>query len=259
MLISSCSLTPEFIPPTLENGSCVEIPPGGTFHTMLFAVSDDAVGDTITEIQTVSPAGLEKSDLFQDGNSNIFYVNITWTPTTAQENDAHLFCFTAINSADLSSSQVCIELRPGYTAPAPIPETATPNMGFVHPSNTTWNVNFDRDIERPSTTAFITFHEFDTDVMVHRIDTSSSSEVEFINGSVIELTPDYVFEKNRTFYINFDRATVIGSDGCRVGNEPVAGRLFWTFNVTTPKRPGTIKYTIADIIHCTNFCVFVVV
>ena len=45
-----CSDAPEFIPPTPENDSCVAIPPGGTFHTMLVAVSGSA-SDTITEFK----------------------------------------------------------------------------------------------------------------------------------------------------------------------------------------------------------------
>ena len=114
----SCSVAPVFIPPTPEDDSCVAIPPGRTFHTMLIAVSGNE-NDSITEIRTVSPAGLQKSDMFHDEDSNVFYVNITWTPTTEQENVTHLFCYTAINSADLSSSQICIKLLPGYTAPAP--------------------------------------------------------------------------------------------------------------------------------------------
>ena len=233
----SCSVAPEFIPPTLEDDSCVAILPGGTFHTMLVAVSGNE-NDTITEIQTVSPAGLQKSDLFHDEDSNSFYVNITWTPTTEQENATHLVCYLAINSAGLSSSQVCIELLPGYTAPAPIPGTAAPNMVSVHLSGTTWSVNFNSDIERPSTSAYITFHEFDTDVVVHRIDTSSSSEVVLANGSMVALTPDYVFEENMKFYINFDRGAVISVGGCRQGNEPVTGRQFWTFETVIPMRPG---------------------
>ena len=239
-----CSDTPEFIPPTPEDDSCVVIPPGGTFHTMLVAVSGNE-NDTITEIQTVSPAGLQKSDLFHDEDSNVFYVNITWTPTTVQENDIQLFCFKARNSAGLTSSQVCIDLLPGYTAPSPIPETAVPtiNMGLVYLSGTTWRVNFDRDVGRPSTSAYITFHEFDTDVVVHRIDTSSSSEVVFANGSMIVLTPDHVFGENRKFYINFDRGAVIGVEGCRPENEPVTGRQFWTFK-TLPKRPGKMYTTM---------------
>ena len=243
-----CSDAPEFIPPTPEDNSCVAISLGGTLHTMLVAVSGNE-NYTITEIQTVSPAGLQKSDLFHDEDSNVFYVNITWTPTTDQENDIHLFCYTATNSAGLSSSQVCIELLPGYNAPALIPDTAAPNMALVHSADVIWRVNFDRGIERPSTSAYITFHKFDTDVVVHRIDTSSFSEVVFANGSMIVLMPDYVFEENREFYINFDRGAVIGVEGCGPGNEPVTGRQFWTFKTlnVTPEKPGKIKYTMVDI------------
>ena len=248
----SCSDIPEFIPPTPEDDSCVAIPPGGTFHTMLVAVSGNE-NDTITEIQAVSPAGLQKSNLFHDEDSNAFYVNITWTPTNEQENATHLVCYTAI-SVGLSSSQVCIKLLPGYTASAPIPDIAAPNMELVNPSGTTWRVNFDRDVERPSTTAYITFHEFDTDVVVHRIDTSSSSEIVFVNGSMIALTPVYVFEENKEFYINFDRGVVVGVEGCRPGNEPVTGR-FYTFIILDitpeiPETPGKIRIHAQCPIMC---------
>ena len=246
-----CSDTPEFIPPTPEDDSCVAIPPGGTHHTMLVAVSGNE-NYTITEIQTVSPAGLQKSDLFHDEDSNAFYVNITWTPTTVQESTIHSFCFTATNSAGLSSSQVCIELLTGHRAPAPLPDTAAPKMVLAHSADVIWRVNFDRDIERPSTTAYITFHEFDTDVVVHRIDTSLFSEVVFANGSMIVLMPDHVFEENREFYINFDRGAVIGVEGCRQGNEPVTGIQFWTFKThnvtcTPPEKPGKMKNTMVSI------------
>ena len=235
-----CSVGPEFVPPTLNDGSCVAIPPGETFHIMLIAVSGNS-DDTITEIQTVSPTGMEKSGLIHNETSNVFYVNITWTPSTDQESNVHLFCFTATNSAGLSTSQVCIELLPGHAAPAPIPETATPNNGSVHPSDTTWRINFDRDVERPSITSYITFHELDTDVVVYRIDASSSSEVVFENGNGIALTPDYDFEEMREFYINLDRGVAVGLDGCGPGNEPVTGKDFWVFR-TLDVTPPTIRF-----------------
>ena len=219
---------------------------------MLVAVNGNE-NYTITEIQTVSPAGLQKSDLFHDEDSNVFYVNITWTPTTDQENYyIHLFCYTATNSAGLSSSQICIYLLPGYNAPAPLPDTAAPNMVLVRSADAIWRVNFDRDVQRPSATAYISFHEFDTDVVVHRIDTSSFSEVVFANGSMIVLMPDHVFELNREFYITFDRGAVIGVEGCRLGNEPVTRRQFWTFKThnvtcTPPEKPGKMKYTMVSI------------
>ena len=248
-----CSVAPEFIPPTLNDGSCVAIPPGETFQTMLIAVSGNSE-NTITEIQTVSPAGMEKSGLLQEERSNLFYVNITWTPTMDQENNVHLFCFTATSSAGLSTSQVCIELLPGHAAPSPIPETATPNMRSVHPSDTTWRVNFDMNVERSSTTAYITFHELDTDVAVHRIDASSSLEVMFVNGSEIMLTLDYTFEEMRDYYINFEREIVVSLDGCGPGNEPVLGREFWVFR-TLDVSPPTIRFLNNPVMSNVNISV----
>ena len=80
----------------------------------------------------------------KEGDSNVFYVNITWTPTTEQENITHLFRYTDINSADLSSTEVCI---------THLLDTLPPIM-LIHLVATTWRIIF---IECPSTTAYITF------------------------------------------------------------------------------------------------------
>ena len=220
------SVEPSFVPPTLPDGSCVAIPSGETFNTRLVAVSNSE-DEVVTAIQTVGPTGLQTSNVFQDNDT--FSVNITWTPTPSQENVPHLFCYTAINSGGLSSSQVCIELLPGLTAPTPIPGSATPNMEEIDPSGTAWCIEFDRVIERPLITAYITFHDADSDVIVYSIDTSSSSEIAFQNETKIALTPSYIFEQNKAYYINIDRAAVVGVGMCGVGNEPVHDRDFWTF------------------------------
>ena len=246
----SCSASPEFIPPTPTDGTCVAIPSGETFHTMLIAVSG-YVGDTISEIQTVSPAGLEKSSVFHDENANTYYVNITWIPTISQENLVHLFCYIAANSAGLSSDQVCIQLFSGHTAPTPLRETAVPSVGAVtvHPSDTVWHIDFDRNVRRPSTSAYITFHEYDTNMVVHRIDTSSDLQIAFDNSTtVIALTPDYNFEEDRKYYINFERGVVLDLEGCGSGSEPVTGRDFWSFTTidVTPPRIHFISNTGAS-------------
>ena len=235
-----CSAAPEFISPTPNDGSCVAIPAGETYHTMLIAVSSTS-GDRITEIQTVSPAGMVKSDLFYDEDSNSFYVNITWTPSSHQENDSHLFCYTATNSAGLSTNQVCIELLSGYTAPAPLQETATPNMKSVPPFGTTWRVQFNKNVVLPSTAAFITFHELDTGVVVYRIDSSFSSDVAIKNGTILVLTPNYIFEEVREYYINFEQGVVVSLDGCRPENEPVTKKDFWVFT-TLDVTPPTLQF-----------------
>ena len=239
--VRSCSVNPSFIPPTLADGSCIAIPPGHTFHTRLVAISG-YVGDTISEIQTVSPAGLMKSELFPDEDSDAFYVNITWTPESNQENESHLFCYTATNYGGLSSSQLCIELLPGHTAPTPIFESAIPNMELVYPSDTTWHIEFDRVIQRPSTTAYITFHHSDTNVVVHKINTSSFSELTIENETVIVITPNYIFEEKRDYYINLERGAVVGVEECGPGNEPVRDKEVWTFR-TRDITPPSITFS----------------
>ena len=234
------SVEPSFVPPTLPDDSCVAIPSGETFSTRLVAVSNSE-DEVVTAIQTVGPTGLQTSALFHDEDSDTFSVNITWTTTINQQNVPHLFCYTATNSGGLSSSQVCIELLPGLTAPAPFSESATPNMEEINPSSTTWCLEFDREIVRPLMSAFITFHDVETDAVVYSIDTSSSSEIVFQTDNKIALTPSYTFEQNKAFYINLDRAVVVGVGMCGLGNEPVCDKEFWTF--TTPGT-GKIYYVL---------------
>ena len=233
----SCSVSPAFVPPTPHDGSCIAIPSGHTLSLRLVANSGSE-GDSITEIQTVSPAGLMKSSLFADTDPGVSYVIIMWTPAAEQQNEIHLFCFTATNSAQLSSSQSCIQLLTGETPPTPVQDTAFPNMvASVHPSQPTFKVEFDRQVQRTSFPAFITFHEFDTGKVMYQINASSETELEFENGTKIILKPNYRFLEVTKYYINFDRGVVIGFEGCRPGNEPLTDRNFWTFttrDVTPP-------------------------
>ena len=232
----SCSRSPEFIQPTLDQRSCIAIPPEATFETQLVAVSGGS-GISITEIQTVSPLGTRRGELQYLPESNAYYVNITWTPTVDQYNQTHLFCFTAVNSVGLASEQACIQLLSGYTPPMPIQVSATPNRQLVHPSNTTWHVSFDRGIQRPSKSSYITFHEFFSEVIVYKIDASSSQEVKYTNSNMIVVTPSYSFPEKNIFYVNFDRRIVQGLQGCGPGNEPVKNKFFWRFetmDVTAP-------------------------
>lgn len=231
-----CSQTPEFVPPTIHQGACIAIPPGSTFHTQLTAFSG-GFGASIVEIQTTSPLGTSKGELEHVEDTDVYFVNISWTPEIYQQNETHLFCFTAINSHGQSSEQRCIQFFPGHYPPMPIQATATPNRQLVDPSNTTLRVNFDADIERPSRTAYISFHEFNAEDRVYRIDTSMSQEVTFRNSNEILITPKYLFAEKQTFFIKFERGIVQNPVGCKPGNEPVNNKTFWTFetmDVTPP-------------------------
>ena len=150
----SCSRQPQFIPPTLLGGTCVVIPSGATFTTQIIA-SSGGQSVSITEFQTTSPLGLRRSEIQQVSGTNNYFINITWTPQPDQENQTHLFCYTAINSGGQASEQTCIQLLAGFNPPTPVPDSALPNQALVHPFNTTWNLSFDQPIQRPSLAAFI--------------------------------------------------------------------------------------------------------
>lgn len=152
MSLDSCLQKPTFIPPTIRQGVCVAIPPQTTFNTQLTAYSG-ASSVSIVEIQTTSPLGARKGDLHHINGSNTYFVNITWTPDDTQQNQTHLFCYTAINSDGLASEQTCIQLFPGQYPPMPVQDSAMPNQQIVHPSNTTWHIRFDRVIQRPPVVA----------------------------------------------------------------------------------------------------------
>ena len=231
-----CFQKPVFITPTIQHGTCVAIPPGITFVTQLTASSGGS-DIVIAEIQTTSPLGTSKGEVQHINGSTTYYVNITWTPEEDQQNQTHLFCYTAVDSDGIASAQTCIQLLPGYFPPKPIQETATHNQQLVHPSNTTWHVRFDSSIQRSSVVSFITFHDFNTEEEVYRIDASQSQEVVFELSNKISISPNHVFEEKKVFYINLDRSVVQGLQGCGPGNEPVENKNFWTFKTTDVTAP----------------------
>ena len=237
--MSSCSVTPTFVNPTPQDGSCVAIPSGQSLNLRLVADSGYE-GDSISEIQTVSPLGLMKSSLISGSQPRISYVNITWSLTPQQEDTTHLFCFTASNFAGLSTSQSCIQLLPGHSPPSPVQDSAMPNMALVYPYKPMFQIDFDMPVERPSISALITFHEFDTGRVTYEINVLSQVEVEFANASRIILTPNYMFEEKTAYYINLERGVVVGLEGCGPGNEPVTDTDFWTFT-TQDITPPTIS------------------
>lgn len=246
---SSCTAIPEFIPPTLADGTCVAVPPGGTFTTRLIADSG-STGASITEIQTVSPAGVEKSEVHRVGQTTAYFVNITWSPLVNQQMQTFSFCYIAVNSVGLSSGQACIDLAAGNTPPRPV--VTTPNGQAVHPFTTTWHISFDQNVTLPRTTAYITFHEMDTDMEVYRIDVSLSPEVFFdFDDMSVMFTPGYSFEEKKEFYIIFERGIVVGIEGCRPGNERVTDSTFWVFE-TLDVTPPIILFQVAPRVSNSN-------
>ena len=222
---------------TLQQGSCVAIPPQTTFTTQLIAVSG-SLDVTIVDIETTLPSGAVIGNLTQIPYSNSYYINVTWVPQASQENQTHMLCFSAVRSNGLTIDESCITLLPGYLPPSPLRATATPNQELVYPSNTTWRIVFNRNIRRPSRTSYITFHEFNSEQEVYRIDVSQSQEVAFEQSNGISLTPNFRFPEQTRFSIKFDRAIVQGLELCGSESEPLVDKNYWTFetrDITPPE------------------------
>ena len=101
-----------------------------------------------------------------------------------------------------------------HTPPMLVNDSAMPNQQLVHPSNTTWHARFDKEIQRPSLTAFITFHDYDTGKEVYRIDASLSPEVSYNKSDEITIRPNHIFAEEKRYYINLGRGVVQGKVGC---------------------------------------------
>ena len=228
----TCSQQPQFVDTTLPQGYCAAIPPGQTFKTQLIADST-ASNISISEIQTVSPLGTMKDPVQQIPNTNKYYVNITWTPTISQQNQTHLLCFAAVNSNGLGNEQSCIQLMAGYYPPAPIAGADSPNQHLVHPLNVTLQILFNKEIQRPSKTAFVIIYEFSSNVEIYKIDASLSLEININQNqsAILKITPTYHFIEKKGYYINFEKDAVRGTEGCGPGNDPVVNRTFWTFEI----------------------------
>ena len=225
-----CSQQPEFIDPTLPQGSCISIAAGETFTTQLIATSHSS-SVSIIEIQTMSPIGLNRGTLQHIQGTENYYVNITWSPTTSQLSQIHIFCYTALNSVGSGSQQSCIQLSAGILSPRPQPGSPIPNHLMVNPSNVTLVISFDENIQRPSEAAFIVFYEFLTDTEAYRVNAFSSLEMIVSAATEITLKPNYLFTEGTIYYIIFNEGIIQRSEGCGLKNEAVTNKTFWNFEV----------------------------
>ena len=180
-----------------------------------------------------------KGNLIQIVGSNTYYVNMSWTPNDEQQNQTHLFCYTAVNSEGSASLQTCVKLHAGprISSPQPVNTSLSPNKEVVHPFKTTWSIYFDKVIHRPSSPAYISFIRKDTKTAVYMIDASVSDEVTFEHPYKLLITPNCSFEEKHEFYIKFEEGVVKTCDECQSGNKPIMDKNFWTFvtlDVTAP-------------------------
>ena len=247
----------KFNEPTSTQGVCIAVSPGTLFIKQIMATSGCSNID-ISSIKVFAPNGTSVGELQHVQGTNYYYINVAWMPTVDQQNDTHYICSVAVNSAGLTSEPFCMHLAAGYHPPAPIPESA--NHQLIYPSNNTLHIMFDRNIQRPSSSAFFRFHKLGEEVYL--IDISLSTEVTY-NKSSLTITPNYTFTEGNGYHITFDRGVVQSVDstaGCQIVNEPILSNTFWTFEVTNLK-PGkrfVISHNIRSYNYVANYLVIVI-
>ncbi|CAC5400905.1 unnamed protein product [Mytilus coruscus] len=106
----TCDDKPLVLNLTNVNDSVASLTPNTTFFQTIIANSG-STSVNITEIATVSPVGMIKTELLPYGSSGTeWHVNVTWTPSQSQAG-SHIFCYTAVNSVGQSSDQACVTIK----------------------------------------------------------------------------------------------------------------------------------------------------
>ncbi|CAC5424638.1 unnamed protein product [Mytilus coruscus] len=106
---SSCESRPVLPQNIITNGSIHHSSVYKIFNESIIARSGEATL-RVTAIETVSPIGMIKSELFPYGTSGReWFVTVTWKPTKSQLG-THLFCYTAVDNLGQTSDQTCATL-----------------------------------------------------------------------------------------------------------------------------------------------------
>ena len=228
-----CDRLPYFIPPTFTPGSCIAIPPNRNFFTKLIAKSG-RTNATINEIVTVSPAGFRKSPVQYSSQFDAFYVNISWQPEEEQLNKTHSFCYTAVNSLGDAGDQNCILLMAGSYPPSIV------NLSVKRKNLVKYQIGleFDRPIQSASNRAEIIFTDYETNIVLYRINMMDSTELSFPDLLHLTIFPNFTFPERKKLFMELDRNIVTGHEGCHPGNEEVGEKEILTFmtdDITPPR------------------------
>ncbi|CAH1253989.1 ZAN [Branchiostoma lanceolatum] len=227
---TQCQEQPQLVGSSPQDNECIAIADGQTYRTSIEAEALTS-GALIAEILTVSPPGLTKSQLQTDpNNAQRSHVNITWTPDQSQRGQ-HIFCFHAEDTNGLTSEQRCITLLVGDTSPDAVLQTLTP-AGVIDVTNRTeWTIEFDTEIQRPSSWRYIRFYNSSLG-QVYVISTRTSSDVSINNRTLTFWTPPYTFDSG-DYHILIDQGAVVGLHGCAREGPAFPGiydRSVWTFS-----------------------------
>ncbi|XP_048590560.1 uncharacterized protein LOC116611783 isoform X3 [Nematostella vectensis] len=231
-----CHRKPEFVDETRADRSCIGVPFNMQYTEPVIARSGGETS-SISEITTISPQGLTKSSLGQRSPRE-WYVNITWTPSQSQLGP-NIFCYTAIDSSGLTSSQRCITLLGGVTPPRKVDGSQSPT-GLIYANHARWVIHFDQQFVRPSSSRFIRVWSSDG-IEVYKLDVAITNTVIYPAGSVgreLEFTLPYSFQEKQTYSITLDPGVAKGATYCGAESPAIRDHQFWRVTIRDVTAPS---------------------
>ncbi|XP_071821080.1 uncharacterized protein [Apostichopus japonicus] len=226
----SCLDQPVFIPPTRVPDSCVGIPENGTYHEPIIARTS-SVNVTITEITTISPSGMVKSELlpYPDGLPTDYYINTTWNPITVGEEE--IMCFNAETNLGSVGAQTCITLITGNPPPEII--TIRPGKGEHTPlEDLQVLVRYDQAVARPSRSTMISLHT-QTGSNVYQVDSQNYQQVSFPGDNTLQfVVPAQYLSEMTSYYILMESGAARTTTYCGIESAAIVDPNQLTFFVT---------------------------
>ncbi|XP_015762912.1 PREDICTED: uncharacterized protein LOC107341958 [Acropora digitifera] len=223
-----CDERPNFTKETRAEGSCIGIPPGGTYFDRII-VRAGGPSKSIVEITTSSPTGFIKSPVAQNAPQES-YVNVTWTPTTSQI-EAKLFCFTGLENSGITTDQRCVTLLVGVAPPQIVSLSPT---GEVLPDTQQWIITFDKQFVRPTRSSYIQIHRSDGKV-VFSVDVAITAAVLYPVGSLgrtIEFTTSVGFTEKEMYYVTMDPGVAKGVSHCGAESPSIRDPNTWSIKIS---------------------------
>ena len=220
-----------YLPHVVVEDRCVGVPVGDTLSYQLVLWSGAATL-TISEFHSVGFLNVETSrhdDL----------VSVSWTPL---HDISGVHCFLLLNELNISSVFECVMFT--TEAPVPITESLSPYNELVQVQPIIFLVTFTHPIQRPKTSANISFVASDTGEVIYTIDVTSDAGLNgvkyFENHTLGILFGTYLQPpKDLDLYVRLDSDVVLRNN-CAIGNTAVTDRDFWPVTIAGKFKDGFI-------------------
>ncbi|XP_072035478.1 uncharacterized protein [Amphiura filiformis] len=163
-------------PMIIDPPSCKSIRPDEHFEMVIRAEPGDP-WKPISKIRTQKPYGMRASQMVDDPDvPGRKMVTLRWYPTPYDLGE-HSVCFSALDSDSYTSGLYCTFIYVERDPLQPVPEKSTPGEDDFIVAGETWIVKFNKQVNRPKSSAYIRIVNPETDKIAYQVDVTDSSVV----------------------------------------------------------------------------------